>query len=247
MPLFSRLHSAASRALRRSSRFSMRTMLLLMSICCVCMGVWTLYVEPFRAQAASLQKVSELGGKSVSTAAAGPRWQRWLVETMVGSEHFVDVETVDLRGRRVTSRDVASLAGLRRLNTLYLDRGEVTDDNVVTLANMAELRQLSLIYTRVSDAGLTRLANHANLQTLYLTGTPVSDSSVKTLSSLPSLREVYVRWTGISADGARELQKALPKCAVHHHEIQRAVAARGQSESNADKLAGPPASETGGE
>jgi hypothetical protein len=184
------------------------------------MGAWTVYVQPFRAQAASLAKVGDLGGSTSGVTAHGPGWHRWLVETMVGRDQFIHIERADLRTCRVTAADVPSLAGLPFLKALHLDRAEVTDANVAALTRMTELQELSLTYTRISDDGLAQIVRLPNLRTLHLTGVPISDKSVNTLATAEALQELYVRWTKITAKGAGALQHALPNCLVHHHEIQ---------------------------
>lgn len=232
MPLFHSMGAFASGLFRRGSRFGMRTLLIIMSLCCVAMGAWTIYVQPFRAQAASLAKVGDLGGSTSGVAASGPVWHRWLIEAMVGKEQFVHVERADLRNCRVSAADVPLLAGLKFLKTLHLDRAEVTDENIAALTRMTNLRELSLTYTRISDEGLAQIARLPNLRTLHLTGVPISDASLKPLAAAAELRELYVRWTRITADGANKLQKALPNCMVHHHEIQQAPAADSDADTS---------------
>jgi len=234
--------------LHKASRYSIRSLLGLMTLCCASMWIWTLYVQPFRVQAASLKRVNELGGATVSAEFQGSKWQQWLVQKMVGPKQFVEVQSVDLRGRPVKSSDINALSGLRHLKSLHLDRAEVSDANVAALANMAKLEQLSLTYTQIGDDGLSQLGRMANLKTLYLTGAPVSDKSIGLLTQLPSLRALYVRWTNISADGVEQLRKGLPNCAVHHHEIQRASTAPAEPKaSNADELASREENDVGGE
>jgi hypothetical protein len=234
-------------SLRKASRYSLRSLLVLMTLCCVAMWIWTLYVQPFRVQAASIKRVNELGGASVSVEAQGSEWHQWLVETMVGPKQFVEVQGVDLRDRPVKVSDVSALSGLRHLRWLHLDRAEVSDANVSVLSNMAELEQLSLTYTQISDEGLTQVGRLAKLKILYLTGVPVSDKSIGLLAQLPSLQTLYIRWTNISADGVEQLRKALPNCAVHHHEIQRAIAAPAMPETSNVGLASNEEGDAGGE
>jgi hypothetical protein len=210
-------------AIRRGSRFGMRSLLLATSLCCVAMGVWTVYVQPYRDQAASLAKVSELGGLASSVGAPGPGWHRWLVETMVGPNQFVHVNRLDLRGRRVRASDVQSLNGLRFMRTLYLDRAEVTDSNVAVLGRMNELQELSLTYTQITDGGLATIVKLPKLRSLHLTGVPISDASVESLAQASLLEAVYLRWSGVTSQGAQRLAAALPKCRVHHHQIQQAA------------------------
>jgi Leucine Rich repeat len=205
---------------RRGSRFGMRSLLLATSLCCVAMGTWAIYVQPYRDQAASLAKVSELGGLSSSVAARGPAWQRWLVETMVGPKQFVQVDRVDLRRCKVRAADLPSLGGLRFLRTLYLDRAEVTDAGVVVVARMAELQELSLTYTPLTDDGLAAVATLPKLRSLHMTGVPITDDSVESLARATTLEAIYLRWTRITSHGASKLAALLPNCRVYHHEIQ---------------------------
>jgi hypothetical protein len=198
----------------------MRTLLAFMTAVAVAMAVWSAYVQPFRAQRDALTKIAALGGQSSSVAASGPNWQKWLVETMVGSNQFVHVVTADLRHSRVTSADVSTLAGLKFLKVLYLDRAEVTDSNVSALSQMSDLETLSLTYTRLTDEGLAQLVRLRKLRVVYLTGVPITDKAVNTLSSMSMLQELYIRWTRISTSGALRLRKKLTSCAVHHHEIR---------------------------
>lgn len=205
---------------RRGSRYGMRSLLLATSLCCVAMGTWAIYVQPYRDQAASLAKVNELGGLSTIVAARGPAWHRWLVETMVGSKQFVHVDRVDLRRCKVRAADLPSLGGLRFLRTLYLDRAEVTDANIVVVARMAELQELSLTYTSLTDDGLAAVAKLPKLRSLHMTGVPITDDSVDSLARTATLEAIYVRWTRITSHGASKLAAILPNCRVYHHEIQ---------------------------
>lgn len=225
MPIFRSAGEQAIGVLRRGSRFGMRTLLLVTTLVCVAMGAWTIYVQPFRAQAASRVQVSDLGGTTSALTAPGPNWHRWLVETMVGPEQFIHVARADLRGCRVSSADVPPIAGLRYLKTLYLDRAEVTDENIAALASMSELEELSLTYTSVSDKGLARIATLPSLRTLHLTGVPITDASLDSLAHAPWLREIYIRWTKVTPEGVERLQRALPNCQLHHHVIQTPAAA----------------------
>jgi hypothetical protein len=210
----------------------MRTLLVLMSICCVAMGTWSVYVQPFRDQAASLAKVAELGGTTTSVSANGPDWQRRLVETILGKDQFINVQTADLRNCRVNAADVETLAGLRYLKSFLLDRAEVNDSNVAVLKVMSPLEELSLTYTQVSDDGLRQLTQLANLHTLHLTGAPITDASVEELSAMLSLRELYIRWTKISPDGVARLRQALPACAIHHHVLRQSPPATANSDAD---------------
>lgn len=210
------------RFVRRPFRFSIRSFLVFTALCCLALGAWSLYVQPYRDQAVSLSRLADLGGTTTSVGAAGPAWQRWLVQAFVGSQGFVEVRTADLRGRKITAADVQSLSGLIFLESLRLDRAELNDENVAAIARMSDLTELSLTYTKLSDEGLRDLIRLPKLEKLHLTGVPVTDDGVALLASMSSINELFIRWTKITNDGAERLRASLPNCRIHHHEVQQA-------------------------
>jgi hypothetical protein len=55
-----------------------------------------------------------------------------------------------------------------------------------------------------------------NLKELDLGATAVSDTGLVHLGGLTSLTNLSLRGTNVSNKGIEELQKALPKCKIHH-------------------------------
>lgn len=212
------------RVVFRPLRFSIRSFLAFTALCCLALGAWSLYVQPYRDQAVSLTRLAELGGTTTSVGAAGPPWQRWLVELFVGPQGFVEVRTADLRGRKIAAEDVQSLSGLIYLQSLRIDRAELNDENIAAIARMSNLKELSMTYTKIGDEGLREVSQLPKLQKLYLTGAPISDEGVALLASMPSVSELFIRWTKITNDGADRLRASLPNCRVHHHEAKRTTA-----------------------
>jgi hypothetical protein len=207
------------RILARHSRFSMRTLLAAMAVCCLVMGVWSIYVQPYREQAASSKKLAELGVETVSVGATGPAWQRWLVETMVGEKEFVHVIRADLRSHPQATTAIQSLAGLRRLKELYLDRCEIDAERAKLIGSFRELETLSLSYAGLDDDELAHLAPLTNLQVLFLTGNKVTGASAPVIKSMPALRELYVRWTPFTQEDVTHLRASMPNCRVYHHQL----------------------------
>lgn len=202
-------------------RFSLRTLFVLMTLCCLLAGTWSLYVNPYRLQLQSLAEVNRLQGNSAKTRAEASGWQRWLVTTFLGNDAFVYVTEVDLAGRKVDDAALRSLAGLKHLQKLSLDYTQITDDGAVVLRSMPELQNLSLRYTNVSDRSAEHLAALPNLRTAYLTGTKMTDAAVDNLARHSAMSELYIRWTQISNAGADRLAAALPHCAVYHHALMK--------------------------
>ncbi|MCI0332503.1 MAG: hypothetical protein L0228_04695 [Planctomycetes bacterium] len=200
-------------------RFSLRTLFVLMTLCCMLFGTWAAYVNPYRLQQRSLAVVNNLQGNTGKAPAEGAGWQRWLVTTLLGDDAFQQVTEVDLNGKKIDDETLRSLAGLIYLRKLSLDYTAVTDDSIATLRSMPKLQSISLRYTNVSDRGAEQLATLPELRSAYLTGTKITDAAVPNLAKLGSLEELYIRWTGITNDGADSLATALPRCDVYHHAL----------------------------
>ena len=66
------------------------------------------------------------------------------------------------------------------------------------------------------DAEMKQLAAFVNLKELNLSGNDVTDKGLKELSGLTNLTELWVEDTKVTEAGVKELQKAIPKCKVHH-------------------------------
>jgi hypothetical protein len=190
-----------------------------MSAFCLLLGGSMAYINTFRVQIQSLAAARRLHGDATVLPAAGPRWCRWVVTTVLGPDSYVEVIKLDLSEKEVDDAALQSLAGLIYLQKLDLDRTKITDTGLHTITCMPDLMTLSLRYDHLSDRATPTLAELRNLQTLYLTGTQLSDASLADLAKLASLSELYIRWTRISVTGADQLRAALPKCLVFHQPL----------------------------
>jgi Leucine Rich repeat len=200
-------------------RFSLRMLFVLMSICCLLLGLWSVYIQPFRDQAQALAVVNKLQGEAILTSAPGPAWQRWLVTVMLGEERFIEATQVSLAGRPVDDETLRSLAGLIHVRDLNLDGTEISDNGMAALRSMKDLDSLSLRYTNISDRAIPTLSESPKLRELHLTGTRISDKAVETLAKLHSLRQLFIRWTRISDNGAQQLRQRMANCRIHHHAL----------------------------
>ena len=210
---------------RRWLQFSMRTLMLITTLWCVMLGVWSIYVKPYRDQARAWDEVRNLQGEVKTEPAEGGKFHSWLVRVMVGDKRFAIVTEVDLRGKKVSSESFQILSGLPYVQRLYLDHTPMSDSDAALLREMGHLKELSLKYTKISDAGMKSLRGLPSLNVLYLTGTKVSDAAVTDLSKLKQLQQLFVRWTQISARGVQQLKQALPLCKIHREpEFQPSVA-----------------------
>ena len=199
-------------------RFSLRGLLLLTTLCCLLLGVWSAAVAPYRRQSLAIAAIADLQGTYTTEAAEGSPFSRWLVTTMLGDDKFVRLTAVNLERTAATDETLTQLSGLRELRTLNLDRTDVTDDGLQALAGLPNLQSLSLRYTKITDAGLSILHSlPQDLREVALTGTRVTDASVPHFEGR-SIMDLYLRWTDVTPVGAGRIQAALRQGAVHYHD-----------------------------
>jgi hypothetical protein len=190
-----------------------------MTLCCIVVGMWSVYVNPYRLQRRSLAAVYRLNGTAQLANAEGSQFQRWLVTTSLGDDAFVYVTEVDLRGQQVDDAALEQLSALAHVQTLKLDLTQITDAGIDVLRAMPRLKTLHLRHTKISDRSAATLAALPRLETVYLTGTKMTDAAVDDLARRSTMTTAYIRWTQITNEGAARLAAALPRCAVVHHAL----------------------------
>jgi hypothetical protein len=175
---------------RRWYQFSLKTLLVLLTLLCLGPGGFVAY-EQNRAwrQKGAVAAIEELGG-AVGYCRAVPV-RSAMLRRILGDDTFAVVESVDFwNPSRVTDADLKHLASLSRLKTLHLDNSQVT------------------------DGGLKQLAGLKDLSVLYLDNSQVTDGGLAHLTGLKTLRILYVRRTKVTDTGVAELRKSLPDCQI---------------------------------
>ena len=89
---------------------------------------------------------------------------------------------------KITDDDLVRLAGLTKLNNLFLARIPVGDAGLKHLANLKSLESLYLPQTKVGDAGLANLKGVTGLVNLYLDETKVTDAGLEHLKGMTGLK-----------------------------------------------------------
>ena len=77
-----------------------------------------------------------------------------------------------------------TIAGLKSLRRLRLDRTRLTDESVSHLAGLEKLEVLNLFGTRVGDGCLVTIERMSSLQTVYLWDTKVTKAGLDRLRSV---------------------------------------------------------------
>ena len=141
---------------QRVKRFSMRSLLVLMTLSCLALGVWSAYVKPYGDQQAAIRLINDRQGRTVVEAAEGPRWQQRLVTTMHGPDSFVRAVVVDLNRSEISDADARVLASLSFLRELNLDRSTISADGLAALGRVCliafahEARLVSMVLTALA-------------------------------------------------------------------------------------------------
>lgn len=215
---------------RRWARFSLRSLLLLVTV----LGVWMgNQVNRVRRQKEAFAAIREAGGSieydwSRQTDASGlppdgppaPPWlRRWL-----GDEYFQSIVKVYLKPSVDAKFPMACLEGLDRLQELLLLGEAITDDHLAALHPPRSLVDLNLNGSLVSDAGLEHLVRFPNLkrlvrpdgitdrglhclrfaphlESLSLSVTPITDAGLEHIAALRELRELELVATAVTDEG----------------------------------------------
>ncbi|ARK10313.1 c-type cytochrome domain-containing protein [Fibrella sp. ES10-3-2-2] len=97
---------------------------------------------------------------------------------------------------------------------LKLGDTQITDAAIASIARLKNLQKLHLERTRITDVGLQKLTSLTYLEYLNLYGTAMTDAGLISLAALKALRSVYVWQTKVTESGITALKKALPNVEV---------------------------------
>jgi hypothetical protein len=162
------LTSPKARCLRL--QFSLRTLLASVLLLSVLLGWVSSRLKQASLQRDAASRIRQVGGtvwyayqrddlghfirKDEATI-----YHPWRATTarLLGDDLAAGVTGVDLSGRAITDKDLASLASLQQLEWLFLQDTRVTDAGLVHLRGLTQLGILHLENTQVTDAGVTEL------------------------------------------------------------------------------------------
>ena len=167
---------------RRWFQFSLRTLLVVVTLICVGPGGYLVYEQ-------RLAKREEDAVKTLSRSPANQLYTRphWL-RTLLARRTAGHVVGIGLRSRETQDSDLPPLAELSELVWLDLTDTKVTDQGLMHLTGLTRLERLRLDETQVTNKGLVHLAKLKRLTTLNLYRTQVTDEGVKKLqAALPDL------------------------------------------------------------
>jgi len=103
--------------------------------------------------------------------------------------------------KKITSAGWVHLAGLTKMQDLYLLNTSIGDEDLRALEGMKELKSLGLNKTNITDAGMPSLAGLTGLHDLGLDGTGITDKGMAALKEMTALNNLFVGMTDVTPKG----------------------------------------------
>jgi hypothetical protein len=191
---------------RRWLRFSLRTLLILITIFAVWLG-WHMHRR--REQQRVADAVRERGGTAqpvlrdlslLSRVQAPYTWDNdfWLSNLKVPDEALQDFESVP------------------ELLGLHLADNQITDQGLSYLNDRTDLLSLDLTNNpAITDAGLAHLRKMTELRQLLLRNNPqITDEGLVHLKNMQQLDLLILFGTSVTAEGVNKLKQKLPKARI---------------------------------
>ena len=181
---------------RRWYRFSLKTLLIVMTLFTVAVG-WV--GSRMNRARVNRERVARVNGKLDER-----EWQAAAMIREIGG----NVRTELLYSRRPTI-----------LEWLFNDPGGPDDPTAVDTVRSVEIGSPRYFppgtkVTKAAYAGLEHLKNLGNLEYLNLYGTAVTDAGLEHLKGLKNLKKLYVWQTQVTDEGIAKLKEALPEVTV---------------------------------
>jgi hypothetical protein len=174
----------------RLFRFSLKTLLILMTALAVWFGLYTKRLHDRRSAILALEQMDA----SLGVATGGPVWLRPLLRD---ERYFWEVSGVFFNESRQLKDDE-----LQKVMELLKDFNDITN--------------VKLAGSQVTDAGLANLRVRSDtLRVLDIRNTAISDDGVRNLIAITALRDIHIQGSAITDAGVSKLQQALPDCRIH--------------------------------
>ena len=201
---------------RRWLQFSLRTMMIVVTVFCVWLGFTA---KRARDQRQAVEVIRKLWGAGYyehqlplgfPSKPPGPKWLRRLI----GDEYFFSFGRIEVGGP--TDADLVHLKALTSLTFLALSGTKVTDTGLEHLKDLTNLQTLELRNTHITDTGLEHLIALTDLEVLVLTSPQITDAGLVHLKGFTKLERLYVNYTQVTDEGVKKLQQALPNCKIDY-------------------------------
>jgi hypothetical protein len=187
---------ALNKPKRRWLRFSLRTLLIAMTLLTVVLGYRLNQIQR-RHQAVAV--IRSMGGQVVynydfdSPADRSDKWVRWLQEFM--GSRSAKVQTIILNGKAFDDQFMREyISRFPRFYYLQLFHVSVTDEGLAQVKRNEDLSLVDLWDLPITEAGVMQLKSLKRLKRLRLYDIPITEAGFVELKSFPALTElIYLR------------------------------------------------------
>ena len=206
-------------------QFSLRTLLVFVTLCVLACSWLAVKMERARKQRAIVDEIRKLGGqveykgsllgedffaKVVAVRLPPPLSDGNLEHLRKHLEGLTQLRELSLHDTQLSDAGLQHLKGLTQLKRLDLINTQVSDAGLEHLKGLTKLKWLDFNNTQVTDAGLEHLKGLTKLESLDFSNTQVTDAGLEHLKGLKQLELLSLTETKIT-DGGLERLKGLKK------------------------------------
>ena len=202
-----RKEPSASSGRRCRLQFSLRTLLIGVTIFCILLSWYGNTVRRRIVCGLAVSAIEAQGGKAEYRHGPPSNGEQWMEVDLRGVPMLTDSGLVELAPHLQSLHDICDLQCLDLPSSIG-DRG------IEAISGLTGLLHLSLAETQITDAGLVHLGRMERLANLYLDGTRISDAGLPYLCAHKSLCDITLKRTQVSFKGLCLLEDALPSTSV---------------------------------
>lgn len=177
-----------TKPIRTRLRFTLRLLLAVVTVLCICLAVWT---HRAREQRRLVGRISTSGGKvKYDSELSIPT----LFITWLGDDYFRDIVEAEICDAALLSE----LPRLHMLECLHINSHQVTDDDFAPVARLRRLKGIDIYgdyedpNTQIGDRSLALLAELPVLELVNLESSRVTAINLTLLTRSKSLGKLYV-------------------------------------------------------
>ena len=210
---------------RRWFRFSLRTLLVLMTVLCVWIGI---QVNSARRQREAVAAILKAGGtvafdyqvvrqplpttpgshwlsSDTKNSPPGPAWLR----RQIGDDYFRTVAFVyfHMPNRTIDKTVLDQLVSLPQTEQFLIQNCDIRDTDLTALKQLHQLTTLQIVgVRRINGSILASLPNPGRLTNLALSETDVNDEAMEYVGKMTMLLDLFLRGTQVTDAGLEHLQ-----------------------------------------